>query len=175
MSKMIEERNGMKNYVKDGQKLPLFGIGPAMIAGMGAVGLLGLIVSSNVLKSGILSGPWIWIFHIIGVFCIVFGVAVWYIGAAKSDMDHHIADNKLKTDGIYAWVRNPMYSGWLFLILGIVLMWHNLWLFLVFPIDWLIMTVVLKRTEEKWLYDLYGKEYDAYCRKVNRCIPWKRR
>lgn len=165
----------MKNYVKEGQKLPLFGIGPAMIAGMGAVGLLGLILSGNILNHGILSGPWVWIFRVIGVLFIIFGVAVWYIGAAKSDMDDHIAENKLKTDGIYAWVRNPMYSGWLFLITGIVLMWHNAWLLLVFPVNWLIMTLVLKRTEEKWLRDLYGKEYDVYCRKVNRCIPWKRR
>ncbi len=24
------------------------------------------------------------------------------------------------------------------------------------------------------LYNLYGKEYDDYCKRVNRCIPWKR-
>jgi len=26
-------------------------------------------------------------------------------------------------------------------------------------------------TEEKWLKDLYGKEYIDYCKEVNRCIP----
>ena len=164
----------MKNFFREGQKLPLFGIGPYMISGMGAVALLGILLSGNVLKSGIVGGAWAWVLRIIGVLCIVFGVIVWYIGAVKSDMDDHIGENRLKTDGIYAWVRNPMYSGWMFLAFGIVLMWHNLWLLPVFPINWLIMTAVLKATEEKWLKNLYGDEYVQYCRKVNRCIPWRR-
>lgn len=27
-------------------------------------------------------------------------------------------------------------------------------------------------TEEKWLRKTFGAEYDAYCKRVNRCIPW---
>lgn len=38
---------------------------------------------------------------------------------------------------------------------------------------WGFMTVLMKNTEEKWLRDLYGKEYVEYWKKVNRCIPWK--
>ena len=164
----------MKNYIKEEQKLPLFGIGPYMIAGMGAVGLIGILLSGNLLRSGILGGIWIWLFRVIGILCILGGAAVWYSGAVKSDMDDCISENRLKTDGMYAWVRNPMYSGWLFLIFGIVLLWHNAWLLLIFPINWLIMTVVLIYTEEKWLTELYGESYKIYCSKVNRCIPWKR-
>ena len=37
---------------------------------------------------------------------------------------------------------------------------------------WLIMTVALKNTEEKWLLELYGQEYTEYKQRVNRCIPW---
>ncbi len=47
---------------------------------------------------------------------------------------------------------------------------------LILPVlDWLIMTVALINTEEKWLLDLYGDEYASYKKRVNRCIPWKRR
>lgn len=81
----------------------------------------------------------------------------------------------MKTDGIYAWVKNPMYSGWWMLITGISLMWHNVWLLASPLINWGIMTVVLKNTEEKWLLDLYGNEYAEYKKRVNRCIPWQRR
>ena len=81
----------------------------------------------------------------------------------------------LKTDGIYAWVRNPMYSGWWMLITGISLMWHNIFLIPVIVINWGIMTVVLKATEEKWLHELYGQKYEEYCKCVNRCIPFKRK
>ena len=31
---------------------------------------------------------------------------------------------------------------------------------------------MMKRTEEKWLHDLYGAEYDTYCKRVNRTWPW---
>lgn len=37
------------------------------------------------------------------------------------------------------------------------------------------MTVLMKNTEEKWLYALYGQEYLDYCKRVNRCIPWPKR
>lgn len=31
--------------------------------------------------------------------------------------------------------------------------------------------VILINTEEKWLKDLYGKEYEDYLQRVYRCIP----
>ena len=109
------------------------------------------------------------------VLLIIAGVTVWFIGAARSGMDDNIKENRLKTDGIYALVRNPMYSGWWMLLTGVSFMWHDYLLILVIFINWGIMTAVLKNTEEKWLRDLYGQEYEEYCRRVNRCIPWKRK
>lgn len=165
----------MKNFIREGQKLPLFGIGPQMVAAMGAVALLGICLSGGLLRSGLLGGVWVWIFRIAGVILMAAGFWIWFLGAVRSDIDSFIAENRLKTDGIYAYVRNPMYTGWLFLIFGAVLLWHNVWLLAVLPVDWLIMTAVLIRTEEQWLLRLYGEEYEAYCRRVNRCFPWKRR
>ncbi len=164
----------MKNYVKEGQKLPLYGVGPYIVYGMAAVTAVGIVLFSYVFRIGTLSAPWTYIFRITGGFLIVFGAIVWFIGAMRSGMDENIAENKLKTDGIYAWVRNPMYSGWWFMITGISLMWVNVWILITPFINWLIMTIVLKRTEEKWLLDIYGDEYVKYLRRVNRCIPWKR-
>ncbi len=45
----------------------------------------------------------------------------------------------------------------------------------VFFLNWAIITLVLINTEEKWLLNLYGEEYSNYKKRVNRCIPWKRR
>jgi len=165
----------MKNYIKEGQKLPLFGAGPYIVYGMAMVTILGIVLFSYVLKLGILNAPWTCIFRVTGGILAVLGAIIWYIGALRSDMDDHIAENKLKTDGIYAWVRNPMYSGWWILITGISLMWVNAWVLITPVINWLIMTVSLKKTEEKWLLDLYGDQYTAYLKQVNRCIPWKRK
>ena len=162
----------MKNFVKEGQKLPLYGIGPHLVVAMGAVTLIGILLSENVFKSGLLTGLGMTFMRIAGVILIALGIAVWFIGAVRSGMDESIADNKLKTDGIYAWVRNPMYSGWLMAFAGISLQWHNIWLLAAPLINWVIMTAVLKNTEEKWLKNLYGKEYENYCMSVNRCWLW---
>jgi len=164
----------MKNYVKEGQKLPLYGVGPYIVYGMAAITAAGIVLFGYVFRIGTLFSPWTYIFRISGGFLIAIGAAVWFIGALRSGMDENIAENRLKTDGIYAWVRNPMYSGWWFMITGISLMWVNVWILITPFINWLIMTIVLKRTEEKWLLDLYGDEYVKYLRRVNRCIPWKR-
>jgi len=165
----------IKKYANENQKLPLFGIGPFLIMVIALITLVGILMSDNVLEAGILSGVWIIVFRIVGAVLIVFGIVVWYIGAVRSGMDDNITGNILKTDGIYAWVRNPMYSGWWFFIIGISLMWHNVLLIVAIPINWCIMTIVLKNTEEKWLVDLYGEEYAEYKKSVNRCIPWKRK
>ncbi len=164
----------LKNYVKEEQKLPLFGVGPYIVLGMTIVNIIGIILFGYVFRIGILDDPWMLILRIIGAVLIVSGAAVWYIGAVRSGMDDSITENKLQTKGIYSWVRNPMYSGWWVVLTGITLMWHNAWLLLFPVIDWAILTVALINTEEKWLLDLYGAEYAEYKKRVNRCIPWKK-
>ncbi|MCR5376570.1 MAG: isoprenylcysteine carboxylmethyltransferase family protein, partial [Lachnospiraceae bacterium] len=159
----------------EGQKLPLFGVGPYIVYGIAMVNVIGIILLEYVFKIGILESPWTIIFRIVGSLMIVLGGVIWYIGALRSDMDASITENRLQTKGIYALVRNPMYSGWWIALSGITLMWHNAWMLILPVIDWAIMTVALINTEEKWLLDLYGNEYAEYKKRVNRLIPWKRR
>ena len=134
-----------------------------------------IVLFGYVLRIGILDGIWVWVFRSIGGVLMILGAVIWYIGALRSGMDESITENKLKTTGIYSWVRNPMYSGWWIALTGISLMWHNIFLIPVFFLNWAIITLVLINTEEKWLLNLYGEEYSNYKKRVNRCIPWKRR
>ena len=83
-----------------------------MIIVIALVSFIGQILFGCVWKIGTLDNPWSVFFRMIGVLLIIAGIAVWFIGAVRSDMDDSITNNKLKTDGIYALVRNPMYSGW---------------------------------------------------------------
>lgn len=77
--------------------------------------------------------------------------------------------------GIYGYVRNPVYSAAFFVSIGTVCMTNRLILFVaVGIICWSYMSLLLVVTEEKWLRDLYGKQYEDYCNRVNRCIPWFR-
>lgn len=74
-------------------------------------------------------------------------------------------------DGVYSIVRNPIYSAFYLLCLGIILVENNLILLIIPVLGYVYMTIILKNTEEKWLYTLYGEKYKEYCKKVNRCIP----
>ncbi len=150
----------------------MFGIGPYLIYGTAFLNAIVIVLTSYIFKVGIMEDIWVWIFRIAGGLVIALGVFIWYIGAVRSDMDENITENKLKTDGIYSWVRNPMYTGCWFIIIGISFMWHNYWVLPMIIVDWAIITIVLKNTEEKWLLDVYGDEYAEYKKRVNRCIPW---
>jgi protein-S-isoprenylcysteine O-methyltransferase Ste14 len=94
---------------------------------------------------------------LVASFSALIAICIWFVEALHSSMDENIRKNRLKPDGIYVWVRSPMYSGWWMLIAGISLMWHNVWLLATPLINWGIMTVVLKNTED-------------YCKRVNCCV-----
>ena len=163
----------LRNYINEGQKLPMFGIGPFLIYGMAALNAVVILTDFYGLRTGIAEGIYAVIFRIAGAVLIALGIVVWASGALFSGMDESITENKLNTHGVYAWVRNPMYTGCWFFMTGIGFMWHDYWSLPMILIDWIIMTVVLINTEEKWLLDLYGDEYAAYKKRVNRCIPWR--
>ena len=165
----------MKNFQNKNQKLPLYGIGPYLILVIACISIIGILSSDNILSSGVIDGFLRIPFYITGIIFISIGICLWYLGAVKFNVSNYIINNKLNTQGVFAWTRNPMYSGWWFLIVGIMLFWSNLWLLIVIPIQWFVLTIVIMCTEERWLGDIYGEEYEEYCRTVNRLLPCKKR
>ena len=109
---------------------------------------------------------------VLGVLLMMLGVILWVRAVLIDKVDAGILQNKLVTGGVYAWTRNPIYAAFLFLFTGILLIMHNMWLLLLPVFFWALLTLLMKHTEERWLREQYGAEYDAYCRRVNRCIPW---
>lgn len=110
---------------------------------------------------------------ILGIILFIAGFLIWKAAAVgKSSIDSYIKNNELCKTGVYSIVRNPCYSGIMYMCSGAVFIVHNVWLLLLPIIYWIAMTILMKKTEEKWLTKLYGQEYIDYCKKVNRCIPW---
>ena len=157
---------------KDGH-LPVYGVGPVCVYLM--VGLLigGLVLHfCGLLDSGLVTRPWLRILlRVAGGALIAFGVYMWIRAVITQKIGDSILQNHLTTDGVYAWVRNPIYSAIAMALTGIALLACNLWLLVLPVLFWLDITLMMKLTEEKWLLDMYGEEYRAYCRRVNRCIP----
>ena len=84
----------------------------------------------------------------------------------------NIKELKLVTTGVFSIVRNPIYSAFMFLCWGICFIFNNLYFLVTIPIYWILLTILVKSTEEIWLKDIFGEEYLEYCKRTNRCIPW---
>lgn len=155
--------------------LPIYGVGPFYGIGVIFLTVVGIIISVlGLLNSGMIHNTiLVMVFITLGVLVIIGGFIVWKSAAVgKGSIDEYIESNTLCTTGIYRIVRNPCYSGIVMMCTGLLLIAHNLWLLILPFIFWIVMTIMLINSEEKWLKDLYGQEYIDYCKKVNRCIPW---
>ncbi len=72
----------------------------------------------------------------------------------------------LKTDGIYAHIRHPQYTGLFLIVFGEgVVHWPTIVSVIAFPVILLAYTL-LARKEERQMLDQFGDEYRAYQRRV---------
>ena len=155
--------------------LPILGVGPLYVITIILMTVISIILSATRFIPVITFTNMRWIFILIGILCFIIGITLWLKAVIIDRLDAHIIKNELVTTGVYAYVRNPVYSAFMFVCTGVLLIYGNLVLLVLPIIYWGFMTVLMKLTEEKWLEDLYGKEYVQYRQRVNRCIPWKRK
>lgn len=78
--------------------------------------------------------------------------------------------NVLVTDGIYKYTRNPMYLGFVMLLLGVAVILGSLTPFFVVLAFIVITDVCYIKYEEKVLANIFGEAYLAYCNKTRRWI-----
>jgi protein-S-isoprenylcysteine O-methyltransferase Ste14 len=110
----------------------------------------------------------------IGVILCMFGLILFMlslISFGKSfrvgiDEDH---PGSLVTTGVFALSRNPLYTAFGLILLGIFLIFPN-WILMIyfFAGIWLFNRQVLR--EEESLKKIYGEEYEEYCKKVRRYL-----
>ena len=156
------------------QKLPTYGVGPYLVVCIMAMNLTGWMLRQSVLQSGLLKGGFQDLFYLIGILLMLVAARIQWLSGVKSGVSTSFQSDELKTTGIYARTRNPIYFSWWLCSSGAILCVHNVWLLLLIPIQWVILTVVIINTEEKWLYELHGEAYKDYCARVNRWFPLKK-
>lgn len=86
-----------------------------------------------------------------------------------------VKNEQLTARGPYVLVRNPMYLGRFFLILGVVLLFGNLYATLAYVVFYYFYMINRVAREEKRLMELLGQPYRDYCASVNRFLPTLRR
>ncbi len=82
----------------------------------------------------------------------------------------HEAKGKLVTDGIYAYIRHPQYSGLFLITIGMLVQWPTLLTLLMWP----ILTYAYYRLalrEEKIVEEQFGEDYLRYKEKVPAFVP----
>lgn len=156
-------------------KMPAFGVGPIYVITclILTIGGICLHLKGYLYRGELREGKIIFIIG--GILLILLGIYLWGQAVIVEKINKIAKEKKLITSGVYSIVRNPVYSAFIFIFTGILLLTAN-YILLILPfIFWIFLTILMKNTEEKWLKNEFGKEYEIYLKEVNRVIPWIRR
>lgn len=77
----------------------------------------------------------------------------------------------LVVQGLYRYVRNPMYVGVSTIVLGQALLIRSLDLVIYWACFFVVVNVFIMAYEEPWLRRRFGASYEDYYRHVGRWIP----
>ena len=82
-----------------------------------------------------------------------------------------VEGHKLITEGPYAWVRNPIYTGMLGMLIATGLAMEH-WLATIVAVPIFVVGLVVRvRSEEKLLRAAFGEEFEDYARRVPAVLP----
>jgi protein-S-isoprenylcysteine O-methyltransferase Ste14 len=79
--------------------------------------------------------------------------------------------HRLKTDGLYRFIRHPSYLGLLVLCTGLVLIFRC-WIGLFIVAGFLAILLARIKAEEALLASTFGAEYETYRSRTWRLVPW---
>jgi protein-S-isoprenylcysteine O-methyltransferase Ste14 len=117
------------------------------------------------------------ILPIMGVICVILGLLLMvatirlFVTIGKGTLAPWEPPQKLVVRGVYRYVRNPMISGVLLVLLGESLLTASLPLFSLFIVFLVVNSVYIPLSEEPGLVKRFGEEYLTYKRNVPRWIP----
>lgn len=114
------------------------------------------------------------LFFVTGVLLLIAGMLVSVMGGltlgkSLTPYPRPLVKSALRTTGIYAWVRHPIYSGVVLAALGWAVYWQSLAAFVWVPVLLAFFDRKAAR-EEIWLMKKYSG-YAAYRRRVKKLIP----
>jgi protein-S-isoprenylcysteine O-methyltransferase Ste14 len=100
----------------------------------------------------------------------VVGIAgVRAMGPSRTPHPRPLAEGKLVTHGVYAWVRHPLYSSLMAVALGWSLLWCSFWA-LVGSAALILLLVAKARVEERYM-EAQFPGYAGYRQRVKRFVP----
>jgi protein-S-isoprenylcysteine O-methyltransferase Ste14 len=82
-----------------------------------------------------------------------------------------VEGHKLITDGPYAYIRNPIYTGMLGMLIATGLATEHFIALIPAAFVFAVGMVIRVRSEERLLHDAFGEEFEAYARRVPAVLP----
>src|SRR6266849_7297768 len=113
---------------------------------------------------------------ILGVMCFVIGLWLFYRSHADLGTNWSITlevrdEHRLITQGVYRWVRHPMYSALVLYSVGLALVIPN-WVAGLSNLTMFAVLLALRiGPEERMMAQQFGNEYAAYTARTKRLIP----
>ena len=104
-----------------------------------------------------------------GIFVIVGRVQLGKFGSGELITEE---DHELNTEGVYKYIRNPMYSGALIAVIGFGLVFRSIITLLIVSIFYFIVFKMRIDEEERLLYEAFGEEFTDYKKKSKKLIPF---
>ena len=103
------------------------------------------------------------------IFCFGFIILLpaWFNLGSRTSFGQ--GKNKLQTNGLYHFSRNPQLIGYGMMLLSILVLYLS-WFSIGWFLQYLIISYFMIKSEEEFLQSLYGEEYKTYCSNVPRII-----
>ena len=89
---------------------------------------------------------------------------------ARTTLNPHGKVTAIVTDGVYRFTRNPIYLGFLLMLIGFPLNSGNTWGVLLAPVFVMSMNGLVIAHEEAYLEKKFGEMYTGYKRRVRRWL-----
>ena len=89
---------------------------------------------------------------------------------ARTTLDPHRSSRQVVTSGVYRFTRNPIYLGFLLIVIGLPLYSGFYWGLVTAPLYVFVMTRLVIQHEEAYLEGKFGKAYTDYVSRVRRWL-----
>jgi len=102
---------------------------------------------------------------------IIRGAVIGFAYIKRGGLNKKVYADTLVTRGIFGVTRNPLYVGNLLAAAGILVVHNNPMVYLIAGLFTLFSYQAIVLTEERFLRNRFGEEFEQYCREVPRWRP----
>jgi protein-S-isoprenylcysteine O-methyltransferase Ste14 len=108
----------------------------------------------------------------------IFALSVWLLGRSHADLGRNwsprlefLEGHSLVTDGVFRYIRHPMYAPHLLWGIAQVFLLQNWIVGFSMLVTWLPGYFYRTRVEERMMIDRFGDEYRSYMQRIGRVFP----